>query len=399
MGLPGTRTSFTTSVVPNILISVPTKKVKQPLSVTHPELAKEADGWDPTTWRLSSDYVSWKCSKDHKYQAQIVERRRGKNCPYCSGRKVWKGFNDLATTHPELAKEAFNWDPSSLSAGSHQYKEWKCVSGHITRTIVKNRALAGNVCRICTNQEVLEGFNDLASKNPEISKEALGWDPQKVIAGSNIKRKWLCPLGHTYTSSPGDRTRGKGCNICAGKKIMAGFNDLATTHPIVAGEAHGWNPAEVFAGTHSRKSFKCPQGHIYKAIVKDRTVKGSGCPICSKHGFNPGKPGFLYLLENPKWEMLQIGITNNVDQRITEHKKKGWKVIEIRGPVDGLLAMNWETAILRMLKAKGADLSNDKIAGKFDGYSEAWSKSTFEVSSIKELMRLTEEFEESNVKK
>jgi hypothetical protein len=27
------------------------------------------------------------------------------------------------------------------------------------------------------------------------------------------------------------------------------------------------------------------------------------------------------------------------------------------------------------------------------GYSEAWSKSTFEVSSIKELMRLTEEFE------
>ena len=28
-----------------------------------------------------------------------------------------------------------------------------------------------------------------------------------------------------------------------------------------------------------------------------------------------------------------------------------------------------------------------------DGYSEAWSKSTFEVKSIKELMRMTEEFE------
>ena len=28
------------------------------------------------------------------------------------------------------------------------------------------------------------------------------------------------------------------------------------------------------------------------------------------------------------------------------------------------------------------------------GYSEAWGKSTFEVSSIKELMKLTEEFEE-----
>lgn len=28
------------------VLSVPTKKEKQPLSVTHPELAKEADGWD-----------------------------------------------------------------------------------------------------------------------------------------------------------------------------------------------------------------------------------------------------------------------------------------------------------------------------------------------------------------
>jgi hypothetical protein len=63
--------------------------------------------------------------------------------------------------------------------------------------------------------------------------------------------------------------------------------------------------------------------------------------------------------------------------------------------MDGHLTQEWETAILRMLKAKGADLSNKKIAGKFDGYSEAWSKSTFPVKSIKELMRLTEEFEEN----
>lgn len=44
--------------------------------------------------------------------------------------------------------------------------------------------------------------------------------------------------------------------------------------------------------------------------------------------------------------------------------------------------------------ATGADLLNETIAGKFDGYSEAWSKSTFEVKSIKELMQLTEEYEE-----
>jgi hypothetical protein len=94
--------------------------------------------------------------------------------------------------------------------------------------------------------------------------------------------------------------------------------------------------------------------------------------------------------------MYQIGITNSSNIRLDKHKRKGWEVVELRGPMDGLLTQQWETAILRMLKAKGADLSNSKIAGKFDGYSEAWSKTTFPVKSIKELMRLTEEFEGTN---
>ena len=92
--------------------------------------------------------------------------------------------------------------------------------------------------------------------------------------------------------------------------------------------------------------------------------------------------------------MYQIGITNVPDDRLSKHKRLGWEVMELRGPMDGHLTQKWETAILRMLKAKGADLANSKIAGKFDGYSEAWSKSTFAANSIKELMRMTEDFED-----
>jgi hypothetical protein len=94
--------------------------------------------------------------------------------------------------------------------------------------------------------------------------------------------------------------------------------------------------------------------------------------------------------------MLQIGISNSPKSRLPKHINKGWRVIEVSKSMKGENAAKKETAILRMLKAKGADLSNSKIAGKFDGYSEAWSKSTFPVKSIKELMRLTEEYEENN---
>jgi hypothetical protein len=139
----------------------------------------------------------------------------------------------------------------------------------------------------------------------------------------------------------------------------------------------------------------CENKHKWNAQISSRSKSdGSNCPTCAETGFNPGEDGYIYFLSHPNWHMHQIGITNIPEKRLAKHKNKGWEVSEIRGPIDGLLTQQWEKAILRMLKAKGADLSNMEIAGKFDGYSEAWSKSTFPVKSIKELMRLTEEFEE-----
>ena len=46
----------------------------------------------------SKKKVWWLCSRGHSYE-QTVERRtrRGSACYYCSGHKVLKGFNDLAS--------------------------------------------------------------------------------------------------------------------------------------------------------------------------------------------------------------------------------------------------------------------------------------------------------------
>ena len=205
-------------------------------------------------------------------------------------------------------------------------------------------------------------------------------------------------MGHIWDATPSSRTNThhqSGCPVCAGKKILIGFNDLTTTHPEVAEEADGWDPRTVSKGHYIKVNWICKEGHKWSARPATRTA-GFGCPTCSKSGFDPNQDGYLYFIEHINWSMLQIGITNIPDDRLRDHKKLGWELLEIRGPMDGHLTQQWETAILRMLKSKGADLSNSKIAGKFDGYSEAWSKSTFPVKSIKELMRLTEEYEENN---
>jgi hypothetical protein len=250
------------------------------------------------------------------------------------------------------------------------------------------------VCGVVGDEDDDADETDLLTINSELASEAFGWDPREVSPGSEKKLKWKCMRGHIWEAVVYSRTAKTGCPFCSNQKVLVGFNDLATTHPQLALEADGWNPATVTSGSSNKNYlWKCQEGHNWKSNVKNRTV-GQGCPSCAKTGYDPNLVGYLYFLAHPNWEMFQIGITNDPDRRLTQHRKLGWKLLELRGPMDGHLTQQWETAILRMLKAKGVDLSNAKIAGKFDGYSEAWSKSTFEVKSIKELMRLTEEFEE-----
>ena len=37
----------------------------------------------------------------------------------------------LSETHPDLAKEAFSWDPKTVLAESHEKIAWKCSNNHI----------------------------------------------------------------------------------------------------------------------------------------------------------------------------------------------------------------------------------------------------------------------------
>jgi len=360
-------------------------------------ISSEAYGWDPKlVTQFSGKIVEWRCSEGHIWKARIYSRTKGKSgCPVCVNLKIEVGFNDLATTHPELAKEAFGWDPTKIVAGTAKKLEWKCNFNHVWKSPVYLRAQQNTGCPYCTNQKTLTGFNDLATTHPELAKQAFGWDPSVLTAGSIKRASWVCEFGHKWSTSVRNRgMRESGCPTCSGRITLVGFNDLATKFPHLAREAKGWNPKKYSPGSRAKKKWRCEFGHIWTAQIANRVYLERGCPSCSKTGFDPNKKSWLYFLEQEDWQMLQVGISNIPIKRLKEHESTGWKLLDSRGPMDGILTQQWETAILRMLKAKGADLSNSKIAGKFDGYSEAWSKSTFPVKSIKELMRLTEEFEE-----
>ena len=116
--------------------------------------------------------VIWRCKKGHEWEAAVKSRTINKtDCPYCSGYIFMKGFNDLQTTHPEIASE---WSeknlplkPDEVNAKSRKNVWWKCRKcGNEWKSVI-NARVKGTVCPVCAEREVLAGYNDLATTDSQ----------------------------------------------------------------------------------------------------------------------------------------------------------------------------------------------------------------------------------------
>lgn len=105
----------------------------------------------------SSKKVWWVCSKcGNEWEAKISNRSINKRgCPYCSNQCIKPGFNDLATTDPELIKE---WDfdkndvkPTEISRGNNSKVWWKCPQGHSYEATVLHRTNGKTNCPFCNS--------------------------------------------------------------------------------------------------------------------------------------------------------------------------------------------------------------------------------------------------------
>jgi hypothetical protein len=265
------------------------------LATLYPKVAAQADCWNPSTVTPGSQHkATWRCEIGHTWTATVTSRipPASTGCPVCAGKRVHAGFNDLASRHPDIAAEADGWDPATVTSKSHSKRRWRCEHGHKWEAVVSTRTPPVNAgCPFCSGNQVLAGFNDLATVHPDIAAQADGWDPQTVSHGSGRKLGWRCSEGHFWTAIVVNRTppQSLGCPVCSGKQVLAGFNDLATLFPEIASEAEGWDSRSITSGSSKIYPWRCRLGHIYRASVKHRTRQnGSGCPFCDGKKVFPG---------------------------------------------------------------------------------------------------------------
>jgi hypothetical protein len=126
-----------------------------PLSITHPKLTLEANGWDTSTVTYGSHAIKqWKCIKaGHTWDASVQNRTlNGTGCWGCVNVPLLFLKNlSLDQTHPYLALEAYKWDTSTSTYGSHEIKEWKCRDcNYIWPAMIKDRTLLSSACPECS---------------------------------------------------------------------------------------------------------------------------------------------------------------------------------------------------------------------------------------------------------
>ena len=271
------------------------------LVTLNPKLAKEVSPNSKIkaieATAFSHKKLLWRCSKGHEWKATVSNRSNGNGCPYCSNKKILLGFNDLTTVNPELAKEV---SPNSkikateVTASSFKKLFWRCDKGHEWEAMVANRS-QGKGCPYCSNRKILPGFNDLTATSSELAKEVSPnskIEAIEVTAFSNKKMLWRCDKGHDWEARVFERSRGSGCPYCSNRKLLPGFNDLATTNPELAKEVSPNSKIkaeEVTTNSGKRLSWRCNKGHEWETTVDSRS-RGNDCPYCSNRkilqGFN-----------------------------------------------------------------------------------------------------------------
>ena len=135
---------------------------------TNPELMQEwfweennKEGVDPSTFSSGSSRLAWwKCKKcGNTWRTSVSNRTRiHSGCPYCANLKVKKGFNDLATLRPDLAKEWYQEKNGDLTPD-------EVVEGYANSMIAAEKYIRETLINTHPYRVALKYANDIEIDN------------------------------------------------------------------------------------------------------------------------------------------------------------------------------------------------------------------------------------------
>lgn len=420
---------------PKVQSPIKRHRWKIPLSESHPDVLSEIYNWDPSKVTAGSRKLKeLKCKTCGSIRLCSPQRLATKNGPgllFCTTcPRINLNSLSLLKEFPEIAKEAYGWDPNFETSHSGKKMPWKCdTCNHIWPAKISNRTDLATMsgCPPCSKKKALvakakriEAFS-LASLFPTIAAEAYQWDPLYKTPSSGNWLPWKCSrCKEVYYATPRSRIGGDPYGSqCPHKEppsrehfgrkrvyieiygqrivVCDPSNSLLSKRPDLLIESSLTRSMAKVIGVGSvlNVPWKCQVcGWRWSATVNNRVNKNQGCPKCSKTGYDNSKPGTVYFVKGLRnnREIIQYGITNNIKERLSYHKRNGFfyiKESEFAFFLNGGQAAILEKEIKNVLKDRRiASVKEDSSSSdKYPGYTESvYSDSLPNVNCLRDLI-------------
>lgn len=333
------------------------------LENTNPELAEE---WNfPKNGDLtpkdvtsgSEKSVWWVCKNcDNEWKTNIYNRKVN-GCPSCNlGRLHSNGINSLQMVNPKLASEWHptkngNLKPTDVVANTNKKVWWYCDQSkceHPHEWIANiNARTGGSNCPFCYGNTSFCPCDSIVSTHPELVEQIHpdeNINPEKIVAGSDIRIKWLCKKStceheHVWSTQVKNRAlHGHGCPYCAipAKKVCEcnSFGAIFPEWVEMWSEKNGdKTPYQYTPHSSSYAWWQCPvaEDHLWKGKISDRTRKNQngGCPFCA--GKRLSKTNCLANTHPEiasQWHPTKNGSLKPSEVTNGSHKRVWWKCPE-----------------------------------------------------------------------
>ena len=291
------------------------------LATTDPDIAallssnneRKAD----TLIRNFSMGAEWICPTcGGEYPRRICDKTPDdSDCPYCHGTKVLTGYNDLATTNPELVPQysSLNERPATMVRKDlNSYVYWECPECHyVYARRLNEKAPDNSDCPACNHAKTVQGVNTLQAEFPEIAEYLSpnnDFTADEILSTSFRNVKWICPTcGGEYFAPVKDMVKGLAeCPYCNNQRPLAGFNTLKALYPEVAEHLspnNDFTADEILPTSTRNAKWVCSTcGGEYFGTVKDMVEGIVECPYCNNQrplaGFNTLKALYPEIAEH-----------------------------------------------------------------------------------------------------
>lgn len=224
-----------------------------------------------------------------------------------------KTLRDFISRSVEVHGEKYSYDKSIYKNSSTKLTVVCPEHGEFMQT--PNSHTQGKGCMKCSGKERLSTRNFI-KRAISIHGNKYSYDEVDLI-NTRSKVKILCRVHGIFNQRPDIHLSGHGCQECA--KIQRPISCLSNTIDFISKAQQKHGDKYIYTSTDYYLSKKAVsvicRKHGSFEVKPSFHLMGQGCPSCATGGYNPQKPGFVYVLSSSCGTMIKVGITNSPENR------------------------------------------------------------------------------------